>query len=109
MAKGGARPGAGRPKTKPEPVDTMAEAVELARKYGMSPLEYMFKVFNNPEADPLRRDRMSIAAAPFSHAKPSEASASVAGKKEQQADAAKTAGEGTGWGEDLAVPGARPN
>lgn len=108
MPRGGARPGAGRPRTKlPEEPAHKAVVAEVrvdAAKYGLTPLEYMLKVMNNGEADPARRDRMAVAAAPYIHGKASDA---AAGKKEQQADAAKTAGEGTGWGDDLAV--ARPN
>lgn len=64
----------------------------------MTPLEYMLHVMRDEEADPARRDRMAQAAAPFVHAKPGDA---PKGKKEEAAQAAKTAGEGTGWGDDL--------
>jgi phage terminase small subunit len=36
------------------------------------PLEYMLKVMNDPKADPARRDRMAVAAAPFLHPKRGE-------------------------------------
>jgi phage terminase small subunit len=64
----------------------------------MSPLDYMLSVMRNPEADQARRDKMAIAAAPFVHGKPGE---TAKGKKEAAEDAAKTAGNGTEWGDDL--------
>jgi len=53
------------------------------------PLSYMLGVMNNPKAEPDRRDRMAIAAAPFVHGKVGEA-----GKKQARADAARAAGGG---------------
>jgi len=94
MARGGYRPGAGRPKkdggeTK---ASLMAEADREARKRDLSPLEYMLEVMNDPETPPDRRDRMAVAAAPYVHAK---AEAEVKGKKEQrQANAEKAANGG---------------
>ena len=72
---GGARPGAGRPKKvgvpfgPPPPADMRSEAAAE----GMSPLDYMLWVMRDPTADPSRRDRMAIAAAPYAHVKPTEA------------------------------------
>jgi phage terminase small subunit len=66
MPSGGYRPGAGRPKgTRKRMVP--ADIVEGARKSGMSPVEYMLSVMRDPHADPYRRDRMAIVAAPFCH------------------------------------------
>ena len=36
-------------------------------KAGVSPLEHMLAVLHDPKADPDRRDRMAVAAAPFVH------------------------------------------
>lgn len=91
MARGGARPGAGRPKKAAGTVPQATEAtVNRPRKSlgGMSPLEYMLDVMNDDDADPARRDRMAMAAAPFVHAR---AEASGPGKKERKQEAAKEA------------------
>ena len=83
MARGGYRPGAGRPKKSGGPTKAELEA-EIARdfaKYGLTPLEYMLAVMNDPTADNERRDRMAIAAAPYVHAR---ADAEKKGKKEQR-------------------------
>lgn len=103
---GGSRPGAGRPKgsTKPkvqkeqQQIDADVEACA-----DMTPLDYMLCVMRNSNAHPDRRDRMAIAAAPYAHAKMSDTLKSK-GKKEQQAEAAATAGRDSGWS-DLLTPG----
>lgn len=95
MAKGGYRPGAGRPKKSA----TKKAVKKEARRLGLSPLEYMLDVMNNPAADETRRDRMAIAAAPFVHSK----AEGIRGKKEGaeiEAQAAVEAG-GDDWGSDL--------
>jgi hypothetical protein len=93
MARGGYRPGAGRPKGPAEkPID------KAARKAGLSPLDYMLAVMNDEAAEDVRRDRMAIAAAPFVHAKPGDA---PKGKKEEATEKAASAGVGTEWGDDL--------
>lgn len=86
MASGGYRPGAGRPRKE----DKEAEAAAMAdtARYA-TPLDYMLAVMNDVTAEPARRDRMAIAAAPFIHAKPGEA-----GKKEGRAEAAREAAQG---------------
>ena len=100
MARGGYRPGAGRPKgstaknkaKKPKkrapkiPKKVVAEATAE----DLDPLSYMLGVMNDPKVDVVRRDRMAIAAAPFVHARKGEG----AGKKEEKADKAKSAGAG---------------
>jgi len=97
MARGGYRPGAGRPKgsgaepeegirgsihdeSASEPCAVDLEAVTR------TPLEYMLAVMNDMTADASRRDRMAIAAAPFVHGKVPEG-----GKKDARQDAAKEA------------------
>lgn len=92
MARGGFRPGAGRPKGSTTSADTPKSVKREARKAGMTPLEYMLDVMNDAEAEDGRRDRMAIAAAPFVHAR---AEAVAEGKKAQrQANAEKSASGG---------------
>jgi len=94
MARGGYRPGAGRPKKSDGPTkkQVIREAVTQAAKQNMTPLEFMLSVMNDPIADEARRDKMAIAAAPYVHAK---AEAEAKGKKEQrQANAEKSASGG---------------
>ena len=100
MPRGGYRAGAGRKAkagkvTTPRVAVTAAvsrEVVAEARDEGLSPLEYMLKVMNNPEASIDRRDRMAIAAAPYQHGKADSAKAvPPLGKKQERADKAKDA------------------
>jgi hypothetical protein len=72
--------------------------VQDAKAAQLQPLEYMLAVLNDPTADATRRDRMAIAAAPYCHPRVADA---AKGKKDQQADAAATAGAGTAWAGDL--------
>lgn len=97
MARGGYRPGAGRPpgttkgqedgsihdENGGEPCSSDLENVER------SPLDYMLAVMNDTTADPSRRDRMAIAAAPFVHGKVPDG-----GKKDVAKDAAREAAGG---------------
>ena len=90
MPRGGYRPGAGRPrgskgkttKTKTIPITRDGETI--------TPLEFMLRVLNDPNADKELRARMAIAAAPYIHARAGEGK----GKKNDQADRAKKAGAG---------------
>jgi hypothetical protein len=96
MAKG--KKTGGRKKGTPNKATTAAAIqVEIAAS-GEVPLDYMLRVMRDPGADPVRRDRMAIAAAPFCHVRLSDRQP---GKKAAQADAAWTAGHGTDWGDDL--------
>lgn len=111
MAKTGYRPGAGRPKgsktAKAKPLDKLpADIRSAARKSGVSPLDFMLAVMNDEEQDLNMRARMAIAAAPFVHAKPSDA---PKGKKEEAEEASRTAGAGTDWGDDLGAPSSALN
>lgn len=104
---GGARPGAGRPRKEPKPtVDAARDIRAAAKSARLTPLDYMLGVLNDEGADPARRDRMAQAAAPYVHQKASDI---AQGKKEQAAEAAKTAGQGSDWGDDLAFVHAPPN
>ena len=93
---GGARPGAGRPRKPVPAVDSQAAAADP----DMLPLAYMLQVMRDPTADGLRRDRMAIAAAPYTHPK---AEAQSHGKKDAAKDAAGRAGKGR-----LATPATPP-
>ena len=59
--KGGARPGAGRPRNKSPPPAGPPE--------GLSPLEHLMHVMNDPAQSLARRARAAIVAAPFCHPK----------------------------------------
>lgn len=96
MARGGYRPGAGRPRKDAkrsqkaqetpdaEPVD---DPINPTLTY--TPLEFMLAVMNDPTQSPSRRDRMAAAAAPFVHARAVEV-----GKKDAKDQAAKQASKG---------------
>jgi hypothetical protein len=99
MSSGGYRPAAGRP------LKSTKVGISRALKNGLSPLEYMLHVMNDPEVDSSRRDRMAIAAAPYVHGRAAE---EKPGKKEIATQEAFEAGDGTDWGDDLA-PATRLN
>ena len=98
--RGGFRPGAGRPKSgNPPIVEVKAEALSAAPlAAGITPLGYMLAVMRDPAASTARRDRMAALAAPYCHARASDA---AGGKKAMAQTAADTAGHGTDWGNDL--------
>lgn len=106
MARGGYRPGAGRPKgtgSKDSAALRIAPAADIVRaalKSGMSPLEYMLSVMRDDSADKVRRDRMACAAAPFCHARVSD---QRIGKREIQGveAAAVLADSQSEWSDDL--------
>src|SRR6516165_9746521 len=92
--RGGAHPGAGRPKGA---VDKrfMQQPEQGATYEGVqTPLEYMLAVMRDPLADFRRRDDMAKAAAPYCHEKKTS-DAKPAGKKEQAEAAAQSAGKGS--------------
>jgi hypothetical protein len=60
MPRGGARPGAGRPRTRPRPVKVGKNC---------SPLEFMLAIANDPEQPAWWRDRMAKVAAEYLHGK----------------------------------------
>ena len=91
MARGGFRPGAGRPKLEP----AIREALRMARRERLTPLQFMLNVMNDSEADPARRDRMAVAAAPFCHPRAER------GKRARAEEDAQTAGQDSPWGDDL--------
>ena len=95
MARGGYRPGAGRPRKEAgkAPVIKNENDAGKPRKSlgGLSPLEYMLGVMNDPEQDGQRRDKMAIAAAPYVHGKAAD---TAPGKKEQKQEAAEKVAAG---------------
>lgn len=98
MPRGGARPGCGR---KTKAVRDAIEACQVSAKRSngeMTPLDFMLAVMRDAEQDIRLRTAMAQAAAPYIHAKPSDA---AKGKKEQAAEDAVSAGAGTEWGDDL--------
>jgi hypothetical protein len=105
MARGGYRPGAGRP-PKPLPATSPAKDSKLPAvcapseddlptiklpEGAVEPLAYMLAVMNDPDAEVLRRDRMAIAAAPFRHPRLERVTES---KKEAAAQTARKLGVG---------------
>lgn len=95
MARGGFRPGAGRPRGS-RAAGGAASAHPTGPRTGAAgpadPLAYLLAVMNDPEADPARRDRAAIAALPYLHARPG-----AEGKKGAAARGALDAEDGTEW------------
>ena len=100
MARGGYRPGAGRPRKSGD--GRTAEKVKASAKKilqaeaalveipagQVSPLEYLLGVVNDAGADPADRMRAAVSAAPYVHARASDI-VSAKGKKEQKQEAAE--------------------
>jgi hypothetical protein len=61
----------------------------------MTPLEYMLDVMGDLDVDPVRRDRMAIAAAQFCHAR--VGASEPLGKRAAAEENAKTAHVGSPW------------
>lgn len=63
----------------------------------LSPLEHLLAIMNDPSADPARRDKAAVSAAPYCHARVADK-----GVKAQQAETAeKAGGVGSEWADDL--------
>lgn len=92
MAKGGYRPGAGRPKGSRNKtrIETPADIQRAAAYENMTPLDYMLMVMNDKAVDVERRDRMAVSAAPYCHSRKGEG----LGKKQEKDEKAKAAGGG---------------
>jgi hypothetical protein len=67
MARGGQRPGAGRPAGASN--RRTIEQVEAVKASGLTPLEYLTGVYQDPTADEAKRIDAAKAAAPYVHAK----------------------------------------
>jgi len=100
MAKGGHRPGAGRPPgsrdTKPRKRRGKANKPPIledikvnAVAENLTPLEFMLRVMNDPNEDTDRRDQMCFWAAPYCHRK-----AEGLGKKAEKMERARQAASG---------------
>ena len=76
----------GRKKGTPNKATTAASIQAEIAASGEVPLDYMLAVMRDPTADPARRDRMAIAAAPLCHARVSDLRL---GKKEAEFAAAR--------------------
>lgn len=66
MARGGARPNAGR---KPEGRNRLTQEAVAKASDGLSPLDYLLQVMRDPDADQARRIDAAKAAAPYTHPK----------------------------------------
>jgi hypothetical protein len=89
MSRGGYRPGAGRPEGSKTKVRRKVAAPRRP-EVEVTPLEYMLSVMSDPNTDPLRRDKMAIAAAPFMHPRVADARY---GKKDAERDRAEEMGK----------------
>lgn len=90
------RPGAGRPRGARDghSVPAVKSEAKAAATKKRTPLDYMLSVMNDAEADPVRRDRMAQAAAPYVHPKAEPVKESKADEVQRQA---READQGTGW------------
>lgn len=77
MARGGARPNAGRPKGAINKATQKAR--EMAEAGGIMPLEFMLQVMRDETADRAERLDMAKAAAPYVHPRLSSVEAKVEG------------------------------
>lgn len=77
MARGGKRPGAGRPKG--AATKRTREVADKAAAEGLTPLEYMLAVLRDEAADPDARMDAAKAAAPYVHPKLSSVDANHKG------------------------------
>ena len=77
--------------TPPSTSKLSSDILDAAALENLTPLEYMLRVMNNPKEDPNMRARMAVSAAPYLHPRKGEAGT---GKKDEQADKAKEAGQG---------------
>lgn len=65
---GGKRKGSGRPKGVKSKTDLKKRDIQVkAAELGLTPLEYLLKVMNDPDVESGRRDRAAIAAARYVH------------------------------------------
>jgi hypothetical protein len=95
MPRGGLRnPPGGRPK------GSLNRASHLEPARGEDPLSYMLAVMNDISVDPIRRDRMAVAAAVYCHAR--VAADAPLGKKQRAELEAQTCHEGSSWERILA-------
>src|SRR5690242_5945739 len=100
VARGGARPGAGRPRK----LKTLAAEGSFALPSGRKqkpdelPLEYMLRIMRDPTVEDTRRDKMAALAAPFCHPRIAD---NRFGKRDAALEEAQRATEGSEWAGDL--------
>lgn len=97
MARGGYRPGAGRPRKEAGRAPIVRDEVHARKPQkslgGKSPLEYMLDVMNDRGADDARRDKMAIAAAPYVHEKAGEDAPGKKALRQGRAEQASSVGK----------------
>lgn len=100
MARGGARPGAGRPRKAKTAATEESFALPSKRKQNPDelPLQYMLRIMRDPSIDDARRDKMAALAAPFCHPRIAD---NRFGKRDAALEEAQRATEGSEWAEDL--------
>jgi len=80
MARGGARPGAGR---KPGARDKLAkETAERVAAEGITPLDFLLSVMRDAEEEKVKRIEAAKAAAPYVHARLNSVDANIHGDME---------------------------
>ena len=88
MARGGYRPGGGRPKgskswhNRGKSAASAKGPIAAVDELELLPLEHLLRIVRDEKADPDRRDRAAIAALPYVHARAEK------GKKQQARDRA---------------------
>lgn len=107
MARGGYRPGAGRPKGAKSTAPTERQVDAAERTLQASPrrskkfktaLDFAMAIINDPDAPIDAKIKLAQAAMPFQSPK---VAAGGLGKKDAAQQAAKTAGAGSHWGDLL--------
>jgi hypothetical protein len=88
MARGGARPGAGRPKG----VRNKRHVVIVEDPSTLMPIDWMLAVLRDPQAEQNRRDQMAALAAPYVHARLSAAMVSTHSSSSNSRDNGDTNG-----------------
>src|SRR5262245_54087592 len=77
---------------------TMSSPTTKGKRKPLTPLAYLLAVVNDEGATPSRRDYAAVCALPYCHPR-----VGAVGKKARAAEAAKMAGEGSEWADDLRV------
>jgi phage terminase small subunit len=100
VARGGARPGAGRPRKLKTVAAEGSFALPSRQRQNADelPLEYMLRIMRDPTVDPARRDKMAALAAPFCHPRIYD---NRFGKRDAALEEAHKAAEDSEWADDL--------
>lgn len=70
-----------------------SDIIDDSKNAGMSPLDFMLMVMRDENADPIRRDRMAVSAAPYIHVKPTETKKNKKETTEEKAMKAASSGK----------------